>query len=81
MPTYAYTVNPPTPQVTVSPATGYVAVDETGTELLDYATTVMPVTANTGTNAATNYRLAFSIAPPTPHPSIGQIWPRGAGQA
>lgn len=63
-----------------SPATGYVAVDESGTDLLAYPLAYAGL-GNNPSNPATNYRLAFSTTPPTPRPSIGQIWPRGAGQA
>lgn len=81
MPTYAYTVLDPIPPVSGSPATGYVVVDESGHELLDYGTTVLPGIVPAYGLPATDYTLAFSTTPPTPRPTIGQLWPRGAGQA
>lgn len=80
MPTYPYAVNPPITLTGVGPTSAYSALDEADVQLLAYGAIAAFINV-AGTNLASNYRLAFSTSNPTPHPSIGQLWPRGAGEA
>jgi len=77
---YAFTVVPAVVPPAVGPVSAYDAVDPGGFDLLNYGTvpaSILPL----GTSIVTGYALAFSSVAPTPHPTTGQLWPRGAGES
>lgn len=80
MTAYAFTILPAIDPPIENPASSYLSIAEGNSALLDYgsiSTSVEPPVNPLGSN----FRLAFSTTAGTPRPTIGQLWPRGSGEA
>lgn len=79
MTAYATLIDPTLDLPLADPVEGYAVTADSGFETLVLTTDVDSEKDLPFGGQVDDYRLAFSIEAAAPRPSVGQIWPRGAG--